>query len=373
MNLMSDSKTSCNVLVVNKLIKEYSFLGLDKKEYESLAVKVYDLCKREYNKSIHSSFDVFFKESLKMALNDLVKKKLNDGDASVFIRYIESKYKSNKIIRGCEFYEIRKFSRWLRKIDCELPPELILEVLKNSKEFYSYVGAFVNDNLDRIKIDGIDEICNDSLSSQFVEGYCLLNDIELVDVNEDISYDKNYIDDDLFRQYLREMEKYPLLSPEEQIELAFKVKEGDVEAKNKLVETNLRLVVSIAKRYRGRGLAFLDLIQEGNIGLLKAIDRFDPSKGFNFSTYATWWIRQAVSRGVVEKARNIRVPDHVHTSITKYNKVKDKLEEELKRTPSIDEIAKEMGIKKSTALDIHRASFDSISLNTLISDEDDTE
>jgi RNA polymerase primary sigma factor len=170
---------------------------------------------------------------------------------------------------------------------------------------------------------------------------------ELIDEEEDIDTLNNteYFDDisdDSVRLYLREIGKIPLLNAEEELELAQKVVAGDKRAKDKMAEANMRLVVSIAKRYSGRGLDFLDLIQEGNTGLLRAVEKFDPDKGFKFSTYATWWIRQAITRAIADQARTIRIPVHMVETINKLLRTQRRMTQELNREPSIEELAKEL-------------------------------
>ncbi len=170
---------------------------------------------------------------------------------------------------------------------------------------------------------------------------------ELVDEEEDVDTLNNteYFDDisdDSVRLYLREIGKIPLLNAEQELELAQKVVAGDKRAKDKMAEANMRLVVSIAKRYSGRGLDFLDLIQEGNTGLLRAVEKFDPDKGFKFSTYATWWIRQAITRAIADQARTIRIPVHMVETINKLLRTQRRMTQELNREPSIEELAKEL-------------------------------
>lgn len=165
------------------------------------------------------------------------------------------------------------------------------------------------------------------------------------EVDEDALVQGQYFDDvsdDSVRLYLREIGKIPLLKPDEELELAHKVIAGDKRAKDKMAEANMRLVVSIAKRYSGRGLDFLDLIQEGNTGLLRAVEKFDPDKGFKFSTYATWWIRQAITRAIADQARTIRIPVHMVETINKLLRTQRRMTQELNREPTIDELAKEL-------------------------------
>ena len=189
---------------------------------------------------------------------------------------------------------------------------------------------------------------------------------------EDLSVPEGINVDDHVRMYLKEIGKVPLLSPEEEIEYARRMSEGDEEAKKKLTEANLRLVVSIAKRYVGRGMLFLDLIQEGNLGLIKAVEKFDYVKGFKFSTYATWWIRQAITRAIADQARTIRIPVHMVETINKLIRVSRQLLQELGREPSPEEIAKEMGMSLEKVREIMKIAQEPVSLETPIGEEEDS-
>ena len=178
--------------------------------------------------------------------------------------------------------------------------------------------------------------------------------------------------DDPVRMYLKEIGQVPLLTPEEETELARKVSTGDKRAKQKLTEANLRLVVSIAKKYSGRGLHILDLIQEGNTGLIRAVDKFDYTKGNKFSTYATWWIRQAITRAIADQARTIRVPVHMVEVINKATRCNRKLVQELGREPTVEEIAAELGLPVEKIIEANRTAADTLSLDTPVGDEEDT-
>ena len=200
-----------------------------------------------------------------------------------------------------------------------------------------------------------------------------LEEVEEINI-EDI--DVNNIEvvntDDPVRMYLREIGKIPLLSYDEELELAEKVLKGDEEAKQKLAESNLRLVVSIAKKYVGRGMLFLDLIQEGNMGLIKAVEKFDYTKGYKFSTYATWWIRQAITRAIADQARTIRIPVHMVETINKLIRTSRHLLQQFGREPTPEEIAKEMEIPVEKVLEIQKIAQDPVSLETPIGEEDDS-
>ena len=178
---------------------------------------------------------------------------------------------------------------------------------------------------------------------------------------------------DPVRMYLREIGKIPLLTPEEEIELAKRIEDGDEEAKRKLIEANLRLVVSIAKKYIGRGLSFLDLIQEGNLGLIRAVEKFDYRKGFKFSTYATWWIRQAITRAIADQARTIRIPVHMVETINKLIRVSRQLVQQLGREPATEEIAQALGLPPEKVEDIQRIAQEPVSLETPIGEEEDSQ
>lgn len=189
---------------------------------------------------------------------------------------------------------------------------------------------------------------------------------------ENITLSKDIKINDPVRMYLKEIGRIPLLTSDEEFEYARRAVDGDEEAKRILAESNLRLVVSIAKRYVGRGMLFLDLIQEGNIGLMKAVDKFDPEKGYKFSTYATWWIRQAITRALADQARTIRVPVHMVETINKLARVQRQLTQDLNREPTDEEIAKKLGISVDKVREVYKISQDPVSLETPIGEEDDS-
>ena len=189
---------------------------------------------------------------------------------------------------------------------------------------------------------------------------------------DDNALTKDLTINDPVRMYLKEIGQIKLLSMDEELKLADRILEGDESAKSELAEANLRLVVSIAKRYVGRGMLFLDLIQEGNIGLMKAVDKFDVTKGYKFSTYATWWIRQAITRAIADQARTIRVPVHMVETINKLARIQRQMTLELNREPSEDELAKKMGLPVEKIREIYKISQDPVSLETPIGEEDDS-
>ena len=255
----------------------------------------------------------------------------------------------------------------------------IVEKAKDGKMTYAELATKL-DNINPEQIDKVfdqfEEMGVDILKDDFEEEEPDLEDLEEV---EDIKVDDAsfaVIDgvnvDDPVRMYLREIGKIPLLTYEEELELAQKVLDGDEEAKKKLSESNLRLVVSIAKKYVGRGMLFLDLIQEGNMGLIKAVEKFDYKKGYKFSTYATWWIRQAITRAIADQARTIRIPVHMVETINKLIRTSRLLLQRLGREPSPEEIAEELEMPVERVMEIQKIAQDPVSLETPIGEEDDS-
>ncbi len=213
------------------------------------------------------------------------------------------------------------------------------------------------------------EVVNESKSVSEPEPEPIL---EISDEDIDLSVPEGIAIDDPVRMYLKEIGKVPLLSADEEIQLARRMETGDEDAKHRLAEANLRLVVSIAKRYVGRGMLFLDLIQEGNLGLIKAVEKFDYRKGYKFSTYATWWIRQAITRAIADQARTIRIPVHMVETINKLIRVSRQLLQEYGREPTPEEIAIEMGISEDKVREIIKIAQEPVSLETPIGEEEDS-
>lgn len=218
----------------------------------------------------------------------------------------------------------------------------------------------------------------DNLEQQGIEIVEDMGDIKIDDIDLGDGKDSDFVADgavtvdDPVKVYLKEIGRVPLLSSEEEIDLAIRIANGDVQAKQRLSEANLRLVVSIAKRYLGRGMQFLDLIQEGNLGLIKAVDKFDYTKGFKFSTYATWWIRQAITRAIADQARTIRIPVHMVETINKVKKVQSQLLHQNGHEPTPDEIADELDLPVDKVREIMRVAQEPVSLETPIGEEEDS-
>ena len=282
-----------------------------------------------------------------------------------------------------------KFLKTLQKLQDQAKDQ------KNSLDYDEILKAFdgmelgedkIDEILDFMEKNGIDVTQGKSLEENIDENMddnpeelLLETDDEIIpdeeeetDIIDDVDVLEGVNTDDPVRMYLKEIGNVPLLTGEEEVELAKRVEAGDEEAKRKLTEANLRLVVSIAKKYLGRGMPFLDLIQEGNMGLMKAVDKFDYKRGYKFSTYATWWIRQAITRGIADTGRTIRVPVHMVETINKTLRMTRTLLQELGREPTPEEVADRLGVPVSRVREVLKISKDPVSLDTPIGEEDDS-
>ena len=268
------------------------------------------------------------------------------------------------------------------KDDEQIKNEKVNKILKKAKEQGKITYGDLAKELDDANPDQIDKVfdafeemgvsLNDDLDEEpDIDDLKEVEDLRLDEITDDTSYEGINVDDPV-RMYLREIGRIPLLTFDQELDLAKRILEGDEEAKQKLAESNLRLVVSIAKKYVGRGMLFLDLIQEGNMGLIKAVEKFDYTKGFKFSTYATWWIRQAITRAIADQARTIRIPVHMVETINKLIRTSRHLLQQLGREPTPEEIAQEMEIPVEKVMEIQKIAQDPVSLETPIGEEDDS-
>ena len=292
---------------------------------------------------------------------------------------LEEVKKVNEVKEVKEVKETKKEStNKSEKTDKEKISNIIEEAKQNGKMTYSDLATKLNDVnpekmdevFDEFEKDGIDLLPDDFEEEPDIEDLKEVEELKLDEIT-DTSFEGISVDDPV-RMYLREIGKIPLLTFDEELDLAKRILEGDEEAKQKLAESNLRLVVSIAKKYVGRGMLFLDLIQEGNMGLIKAVEKFDYTKGFKFSTYATWWIRQAITRAIADQARTIRIPVHMVETINKLIRTSRNLLQQMGREPTPEEIAKEMEIPVEKVVEIQKIAQDPVSLETPIGEEEDS-
>ncbi len=255
--------------------------------------------------------------------------------------------------------------------------DVLKELLEHGKQKGQLTTKEINDALEELDFDveRVEKLYDtlESMNIEIVEDFTDegIEELKNEDLESSLASEGISIDDPV-KVYLKEIGRVPLLTPEEEIELATRMEQGDEEARKRLAEANLRLVVSIAKRYVGRGMQFLDLIQEGNLGLIKAVEKFDHTKGFKFSTYATWWIRQAITRAIADQARTIRIPVHMVETINKVKKVTSQLLHKNGHDPSADEIAAELDMPVDKVREIMRVAQEPVSLETPIGEEEDS-
>lgn len=283
----------------------------------------------------------------------------------------QNKYQDNII-------SFEKIVNFFHDFNCFPPPNLLIELIDKNDTLNKILQDVVENNLEILQKYDIDSKFSDDISKNFIELYCLKNNIEIKkddDIQEE-DYTEFITDitntvytDDSVKMYLQEIHK-PILTKEQEKSLALRIRNGDEKAKELFIERNLRLVIKVARKYTGHGISFLDLIQEGNLGLIKAVDKFDVTKGYKFSTYATCWIRQSIQRSLGDKSRNIRLPVHLYEKVKKYELLKKKLSLKFNREPTFEELSKKMRVSIDTIYKYERLEHDTISLNMIVGDED---
>lgn len=283
----------------------------------------------------------------------------------------QNKYQDNII-------SFEKIVNFFHDFNCFPPPNLLIELIDKNDTLNKILQDVVENNLEILQKYDIDSKFSDDISKNFIELYCLKNNIEIKkddDIQEE-DYTEFITDitntvytDDSVKMYLQEIHK-PILTKEQEKSLALRIRNGDEKAKELFIERNLRLVIKVARKYTGHGISFLDLIQEGNLGLIKAVDKFDVTKGYKFSTYATCWIRQSIQRSLGDKSRNIRLPVHLYEKVKKYELLKKELSLKFNREPTFEELSKKMRVSIDTIYKYERLEHDTISLNMIVGDED---
>lgn len=375
---ISDNLFNKLLPIIEKEYRKYNYF-INKNDYEQKLLLVIEICKRKCSEIDIKEFKNLFRVEINKTISSYINELMQDSDTFCLIL---SNYIDQNINLFNNYYEnlnqISKLSKFFCQLNLDIPFELYVKLYKMNSLLLSIIENIVNKNINAIKENKIDNIFKDNFLIQMIEIYCMIKDIEITEdtedtINDDLPSISGYKEYDSIKLYLSEISAQPLLSKEEEYELACKVKNGDKKAKNKFISSNLKLVVSIAKRYLGRGLDFQDLIGFGNTGLIKATEKFDIEKGYKFSTYATWWIRQAITRAIDDTSRNIRVPVHIGEKIRSYKKAKANLEDRLNREVSIDEISNELNIDYDIALEFERLQEDTVSINQFIGGEDDTE
>ena len=345
--------------VINAFDNKYGFVFSDKSKEESFLMGALKESLNDYD-YVRNDFESFFKTFINRKIVDRIRLNIDNKDYKFIDRYIINLY--NKYGNDIRLiYYLCQFIDEINDVD------LIVFCAKNNI-IKNVLVAYIKG--DEINIMDIPKKWQTTTTLLLINFYCDMNNIDYV--NQEIEEIDDKLDSSE-RKYLNEISKIPLLAPEETKELIIKIKQGDETARKRIIESNLRFVVYLAKKYINRGIPFLDLVQEGNIGLMKAIDKFDPSKGLKLSTYSSFWIKEQINRLILNTSRNIRIPIHKQENYGKYTRVNNKLSNELGRNPTFEELAYEMGCSVEEVKEYNNIIKDTVSLNTLVGEDNDTE
>ncbi len=360
----------------NSIYNSFKYIEISEEEYKKLVLNVIKDSKKTYKGNI--SYTKFIKKKIQKILFEKAENLLfSSNSIKIINNYIDQNFYTVSNYKDSIKY-FKNLDVFFETYNYTLDLDLLIQLINNNSIFNKMIELIFSKYSTQIMAGNSEKIFDNSSLILTIETYCMLNDIEIkeLDLNEE-KYD--FVDEDIdatdsLKLYMREIGKYPLLTANQEKELFEKIKKGDNDAKNLFIKSNLRLVVSIAKRYQGKGLSFSDLIQEGSLGLIRAVDKFDVEKGYKFSTYAIHWIKQAIIRALANKGRNIRVPVHLYEKIGKYKKVFAILNLKLNRLPTASEIADEMGLPVSEIIKLQELQNEPISINTpLKKEEEDTE
>lgn len=347
---------------VYQIYNQYKYAKINEADYTNLVYEEIEASKAEYTGS--PSYLTYIQKALRRRISRCIAEKLStQGEACHIINdYIDEKiaptFAENEILTYFD-----KLSKFLETYDFFPEPDILIDLLKNNKTLTKMAQTIFEKNKAEIIAGKIDTIFNNDFLIETVETYCMLEKIEIKEAVANIEYDVGYLGTDITKQTLRDIRQYKLLTPDEEKELAKRVAEGDLEARKLFIESNLRLVTSRAYKYLNNGLEYLDLVQEGMFGLMKAVDRYDVSKGYKFSTYAMKWINQSIKRAIDDQSSTIRLPVHAREQLRLYKRVAGILKKELNRNPTKEEIAEATGLSLIQVKNLSTSDISMISLN----------
>lgn len=359
---------------IDLLRKEYNYVNFSKYEYLSIMKDGVNTIIKKTDNELEFIDISIFEECIKNIINKQIQEKLKSKQTCFNI--IDSYIKKNieYLPDNQNINELDKINKFLISFNYFPDFDLYINLIENNQIINNILNKFVQENLNLIENGEIHSLIKDDISTSFIEAYCMINNIKMKSDYDNIddlytnidleSYDEN------IKIYLKEIDK-PLLTPEEEKRLAYSILNGNEEAKKIFIERNLKLVVNIAKNYVGKGLQLLDLIQEGNIALIDAVNKFDVTKGYKFSTYATNCIKNKIKRAIHNKGRNIRISVKMHEKLAKYNRTRSDLEKKLNREPTLKEISEVLKISLKKIEELYKLQNDTISLNYLIENDDD--